>query len=283
MFPATPAIGDLTAQRWAVTIERQSFELNAVVGRPAVGTTVKGVVLDMHGNSAAQETLSPTVLGNSIWHMYFVSRGYITVSVARRGNYGSTGERLINVVTTGLQASYSAGTIPYADISLASWRYQAASMVAALANMAGNPAFAPHLHTILLIGTSGGAATAVQTSVDSAVFRQAAQKALIRVTGRDSASDTNPDAGPGEYQYLSRIAAASSPSLWIGGTDDPITAVGNLACEFKFFDESAGFENAMYLIPGFGHGGPEVLLSDRLFPILSGYLAQQGFDLSPSP
>lgn len=279
IFPAQATVAPPTVERWPVTISGQAHELNVLVSRPAASISIRGIVLKMHGHSPTLATLPPMAMLDQYWDGFVTGKGYVSVSVARRGNYGSTGERLVDVAATGLLAQYQAGQIPYADLSLAAWRYQSDSMVAALSRMAADPSFAPYMHTLILIGASGGAATVLQTAADSSVYKAAQKKALIRISGRDSVFDTNPDAAPGEYQYLSRIAASTSPSLWLGGLDDPVTSAGNLSCEFRFFNEASGFVNQMYLIPGYGHGGFQELLSDALYPIvLRPYLVAQGLD-----
>jgi hypothetical protein len=108
------------------------------------------------------------------------------------------------------------------------------------------------------------------------VFRAASKTAIIRVTGNDSALDTNPEATPGSYQYYARLAPSSAPSFWAGGLLDPLTSPGILACQFKFFAQAAPFPNSMILVPGWGHGSPQTLFSDQLYQHVQAYLVARG-------
>jgi hypothetical protein len=110
------------------------------------------------------------------------------------------------------------------------------------------------------------------------VFRSATKKAIIRVSGNDSALDTNPEAAPGSYEYFARLAPAAAPSFWAGGLSDPLTSPGVLACQYKFFNQSASFPNSMVLVPGWGHGSPQTLFSDQLYSYVRIFLTARGFD-----
>lgn len=277
-FEAAASVASTTAfERWAMQIDGQPHELNMAIAKPPASMTTRGIVLHVHGFSPSLATQPPTAVANGYWDKHMNARGYISVSVALRGNYGSTGARLIDLVATGILAQYQAKQIPYADVVLASTRYQSASVVAVLHKMSTDPVFQPHLSTIMLVGASGGANTILQIAADSAVFQAATKKALVRLTGYDSANDTNPEAGPGVSEYTARIAKSTASSLWIGGQDDPITSIGQLACQFKFFDLAAGFPNSFYVVPGLGHGGPSDLFTPSISPVFKQYMAARGF------
>lgn len=267
----------LTFEQWTVQIDDQSYDLNVAIARPPISTSIHGIVLNVHGFSPANATLPPAAMVNSYWDAQMNSRGYMSVSVALRGNFGSTGNRLADIVANGLLGQYQNKQISYADVELASIRYQSASVVAVLQKMSIDPAYQPYLPTIMLIGASGGANTVLQTAADSPVFQAAMKKALVRLTGLDSASDTNPEAGPGVSEYTARIAKNTVSSLWIGGQDDPLTSIGQLACQFKFFDQAAGFPNFFYIVPGLGHGGSTDLFTPTISPVFKQYMVSRGF------
>lgn len=277
--PPTNGTPTLTFERWPMLVDGQPNELNIAISNPAVGVPIRGVVITAHGIAPSFSSATPQDMANiySYWYAQMAGRGYISVTVGRRGNFGSTGESLIDLVATGLLAKYHAGEIPYADLELAAWKYQSASLVAALQKMSTDPAYQPYLSTILLTGASGGANTVLQTAADSVVFQSATTKGLIRLTGADSAFDTNPDALPGVSEYSARIAKSTTSSLWIIGEDDPITSAGQVACQFKFFNQAAGFPNSLYLVPGMGHGGEILLFTPTLWPPFEQYMTSQGF------
>lgn len=271
------SVSKLTFERWPLEVDGQPNELNMAISRPPELTPVRGLVLVVHGFSSANATLAPIAMVDQYWNAQMNSRGYLSVNVALRGNFGSTGARLVDLEALGLLAQYYAKQIPYADLELAATRYQSASVVAVLKKMASDPAYQPYMSTLFLIGSSGGANTVLQTAADSPVFKAAAKRALVRLDGLDSAFDTNPDALPGVSQYSARIAKDTSSSMWIGGLEDPITSIGQLACQFKFYDQAAGFPNFFYVVPGLGHAGPSALFSPTLLPLFKQYMVSRQF------
>ncbi len=275
--PQTVA-GTTVFDRWAVQIEGQLHELNVAITRPPLHVTpIRGIAISVHGFSSTLSTMPPSAMVNSYWDAQMNARGYVAMSVALRGNYGSTGARLIDLSANGLLDQYQSRQIPYADVVQASIRYQSASVVAVLQNMGADPAYQPYLSTILLVGASGGANTVLQAAADSPVFQAATKRAIVRLTGLDSANDTNPEAGPSVSEFTARIAKDTASSLWIGGADDPLTSIGQLACQFKFFDQASGFANSFYVVPGFGHGGPSDLFTPSISPVFKQYMVSRGF------
>ena len=109
------------------------------------------------------------------------------------------------------------------------------------------------------------------------MFKAATKKALVRLTGLDSKNDTNPDALPGVSEYTARFAKDTVSSLWIGGQEDPLTSIGQLACQFRFYDQAAGFPNNFYVVPGMGHGGFGDLFSTSIAPAFNQYMVSRGF------
>ena len=276
-YDPAPPTDPHSFERWPLLIDEKGEELNVAISQPQVLVPVRGIVIIGHGHSASQATAAPSAMVDGYWDAQLTSRGYIVITVARRGNFGSTGQRHVDLDATGLLAKYQSRQISYADVELAATRFQSASLVAALQKISTDSRFQPYLSTILLIGASGGANTVLQTAADSPVFQVASKKALIRLTGLDSAGDTNPDALPGVSEYSARIAKNTVSSLWVDGQDDPITSPGQLACQFKFFTQAAGFSNSFYIVPGLGHLGFSNLLSVTLSPILNGYMTSRGF------
>jgi len=280
-FNNTPAligpVRELT-ERWSLVVGGSNHELNVKIVFPPAGAEINGVVFDLHGISPSQSVASVDNLSASS-QQEVVSRGYISIAVARRGNFGSTGQFAIGQTDQGtrLLADYQARRITYADLDLAAWRYQSDSMVAALQYASTLPEISAHLHSIILIGASGGAPTAIQTSVDSAVFRNATRKAIIRVTGNNSALDTNPEATPGSYEYYSKLAPLSVSTFWAGGLLDPLTSPGILACQYRFFATNSPVQNSMILVPGWGHGSPQTLFSDQYYSYVRTYLVGLNF------
>ena len=117
----------------------------------------------------------------------------------------------------------------------------------------------------------------MQTAADSAVFKVATKKGLIRLAGLGSPiDDTKQTAGVDEYS--ARIAKATAvSSLWLGGLDDPISSNGLIACQFKFHNNVAGFINTLYMVPGFGHLDFSQMSTQVLSPVLKDYLTKRGF------
>lgn len=275
--PADFSISTLTFERWPLLVDGTPNELNVSISKPPASIPVRGLALVVHGFSPAQATLPPQSMVDHYLNAQMNQRGYLSVNVALRGNYGSTGARLVDLAALGVLQKYQAGQIPYADTVLAAIRYQSASVVAVLQKMATDPVFQPHLSTILLVGASGGANTILQTSADSPVFKAATKKALVRLTGLDSKNDTNPDALPGVSEYTARYAQDTVSSLWIGGQEDPLTSIGQLACQFKFYDQASGFQNSFYVVPGMGHAGFGDLFSTSVASSFKQYMASRGF------
>lgn len=87
----------------------------------------------------------------------------------------------------------------------------------------------------------------------------------------------NPEAGTGVSEYTSRIAKSTVSSIWIVGEADTTTSVGQLACQFKFFNQAAGFPNFFYVVPGLGHGGPSDLFTPTVSPVFKTYMTSRGF------
>lgn len=84
-----------TYDRWKMTIGGMQNELNVAISRPANEASIVGIVIDAHGHAQWQETATPQMMMfDTFLHSQYVSRGYIAVTVARRGNFGSTGDRL---------------------------------------------------------------------------------------------------------------------------------------------------------------------------------------------
>lgn len=80
-----------TVEKWTMQIDGQSYDLNVVISKPPVATAIRGIVVNVHGFSAANATLPPTAMTTTVWDGQMNQRGYLSVSVALRGNFGSTG------------------------------------------------------------------------------------------------------------------------------------------------------------------------------------------------
>ena len=94
----------------------------------------------------------------------------------------------------------------------------------------------------------------------SPVFKAATYKAMIRGAGRDSALDTNPEAALGNNESMANLSpvAGMVPALWYGGTVDPITGAGKLACAYSFYNANSGSGSKLVFINGMVHGGAEL-------------------------
>lgn len=270
--PITIPTASLTTEQWSLSVGGEQNTLNVVIAKPDPSISIRGIVVVGHGNSAANSTQSPLAMVDQTLVSQMASRGLIVFFVARRGNYGSTGARLFTV-TNDLLSQYGAGKLVYADIESLTTKFQSDSLVAAMdQKIANDPVYRPFINTVLVIGASGGANTVLQTAADSSVFKAAINKGIIRLTGLDSAFDTNPDALPGVSQFGARIAPGLVPSLWIGGEADTTTSPGQLACMFNAFNKAAGFPNTFYLVPGLGHLGFSAIFTTSLIGTTSQYL-----------
>jgi len=276
--PVDYSTSEVTIERWSLNVDGQPNQLNVAISRPRVSTPIRGIVIVVHGFSPVQTSLPPEAMVDQYWNAQMNQRGYFSVQVALRGNFGSTGARLVDLAALGLLQRYAAGEIPYADLVLAAIRYQAASVIAVLDQMAKDPVYQPHLSSLFLVGASGGANTVLQVSADSPVFKAASKKAVVRLTGLDSRNDTNPDALPGVSEYTARFAKETVSSLWIGGKEDPLTSIGQLACQFKFYDQASGFPNKFFVVPGLGHGGFRDLFTASISTNFKQYMTSRGFD-----
>ena len=265
-----------TIETWSLPIDGRDYSINVRIVKPS-STATNGVVMILHGHSAAYSTFTMAALDDQMWNVYWANRGYYVIHIARRGNFGSSGDRLYDLIQSGLLAKYQNGQVAYSDLSFASWKYQADSVVAALTYMSTLPKFQTALQSIILAGWSGGAPTSLHVTYGSSVFKSAKNTAVLRFTGQDSAFDSNPDAAPGEYQYLTGIGKDNIPTIWIGGDIDTTTSKGKLACEFAAWNSTALTGSKLYLIPSSNHFGSWEPLSDQLQPILLDYLKSRGF------
>lgn len=278
-FESYASAARTTYERWPLRIDGVDHELNVAISSPAPGIPIQGVVVTGHGHSADNANAPPSSMVDAFFGSHLTSRGYLVVDVARRGNFGSTGD-----TGEAYRATVPAGA-PFAEWLYYANRYQAASLVAALERMDGDPRFRPHLSTLMLIGASGGSETVVHAAFDSTVFRRASKKALVRLSGyntltQGSASDENFEMmARGYNEYAAAVARDTTGSLWVGGMDDTITDIGKLACEFESFDLASGFPNTFRAVPGLGHFalGLGAMFSTVLAPITKRHLAERGF------
>jgi hypothetical protein len=266
-----------TTWPWLVSIDGKEYSLWTRIVYPDPGVPIRGVWMYVHGINPAYTTASPSQL---IYDAYEERRawnlGYIAVSVARRGNFGSDGTPYSPNTATWV-TQYQSRQITYAQVADLTWGYQADSVIAALNYMKNVSFLAPYLSNLVLSGFSGGAETVMYVAAKSPVFASATRKAIIRGAGRDSAYDTNPEAPPGYDESLYKLAAMPGvvPALWYGGTNDPITSPGKLACAFGFANHANAANSSLLFIDGMGHGGPETLTAD-FQNVVTGYLKSRG-------
>lgn len=241
-----------TVQDWPVTIGGQAFVLKVAVTRP-VNIPVQGVVIVGHGTSAANATASAESLFNPIFDPYMALRGYTVITPARRGNYGSTGS-----ITS------SSGQVRTALEVLASWQYEAASLVAVMDKMATDPLYKPYMGTIALIGVSGGAETVMVAASESMVFKAASKKAMVRMLGINTK-----DAVPEVYNEYATLVTPAANNLWVIGQDDTTTSAGQVVCEQKFYAKPAPTASSALVVSGMGHEGLENLVTVNILPAFS--------------
>lgn len=279
-IPANSNVGfEIKALR--VEIDGKSETLNFVIYSQVGGTALRGIALIAHGHSPRYEKAEAFDLGAENYAVAhpFLAKGFLPIVIARRGNFGSTGGRLIDFAANGMTSDYSKGLIDYSVLERAATEYQAASMTTILELLKNDVQLKLLMNQIIVVGTSGGAPTVLQFAADSQVFKSAKYRAVARVTGTDTAFDTNPDAALGARKYLSELAKkVDVPSFWLGGTDDPITSFGKLACEYKFYSDGNLSQKSMLLgSPGFGHGSDLALFSSSIYPSFKKYLENVGF------
>ncbi len=262
----------LTYERWILTVDGEPNELNVAILRPHQGTPILGVNMTNHGQSDDQATKPFSQGVNLYWMNQVARRGYISVAVARRGNFGSTGKMYYTQTDSQKLSDY------YMNLM----KYQAASVMAVMDKMANDPAYKPYMSTVLLDGTSGGSDTVMQVAADSTTFRAATKKAIIRFAGGIlSPEQVTPGSISSLNQYGGAIGKSGVPSLWIIGDNDQTSAPGPTACQFKFFNQStlaAGYANTLYTVPGMGHTSTTELFSPALRQIFREYMASRGFD-----
>lgn len=267
-----------TYERWPLQIDGRAEELNIAISRPpSASTPIRGIIFPGHGLGGTQAAMLPSQMVDTYFASQMASRGYLVVWVARRGNFGSSGDQ------DGFYRSIPAG-ITNAEWYKLAGKYQAASTVAVLAKMSSDPAYQPYMSTMLITGASGGADAVMQTAADSSVFQRATNRALVRLTGYATAIPglATPTAMQlaleGGNKYAAELAKSTSTSmLWIGGVEDTTTSIGQLACQYKFFNKGSGIENTFWAVPGLGHFGFSNLFSLTLSSIFKRYLTSQGF------
>lgn len=254
-----------------VTIDGKGYYLWARVVYPDPGVAIRGVWMYVHGIHPAYTTAT---LGQIVFDPYderrAVSLGYIAVSVARRGNFGSEGTPY-SPQTNDWVAQYQSHQITYAQLADLTWGYQADSVIGALNSMRQDLSIAPYLNNLVLAGFSGGAETVLYVAAKSPVFAAATHRAIIRGAGRDSALDHNPEAAPGYNESLYKLSSSAGivPAFWYGGTADPITSAGKLSCAFGFSNQRNGVTSNFLLVNGMEHGGPETLTADFQANVMS--------------
>lgn len=255
-------------ESWQMLVDGEQNTLNVAIVRPPSGIEIKGVNITNHGQNDAQAAMLLSQGTDGIWMFQNAMRGYISVAVARRGNFGSTGKMYYGV--------------PIAQASATYWqeyfKYQSASVVAAMDKMANDPAYKPYMSTILLDGGSAGSDTVLQVASDSATFKAATKKAVIRMTGGIWTSLANARTISAFNEYATAISKNGTPSLWIVGDQDQISSLGAISCQFKFYNQSAGYANNFYVVPGMGHEGSAKLFTPALRQIFREYMASRGFD-----
>ena len=262
-----------TYERWPLVIDGVANELNIAITRPA--GTPKGVVINGHGQSLAQATMLPSEMVVNYWEKAIAGRGYISVTVARRGNYGSTGAMVPSV--TGTSAS----------LQMAYFKYQSASLIAVLDKMATDPSYKPYLTAIILAGTSGGSDTVTQTASDSLVFKSAIKKAVIHVDGgvgttifTSSNQATNLINLNAMNEYGTVVGKTGTSSFWVVGDQDVVTSPPQVACQFKFYNQSAvsvGYSNTLFVVPGMGHASIIEVFDSSLRQQFREYMTARGF------
>lgn len=255
-FPYTQVV---TFETWPVRIDGSVFRLNVRVAMPKQGTLIRGVWLYAHG-IANLGAVPKEYMGFDIEHeSRATSLGYITMCVARRGNYGSDGAPFSPDTGKWID-QYQSRQINYSQFDDLLWGYHADSVIGAMEYMKRDMRIAPYLDTIVLTGFSGGAETLLYAAARSSVFIAARNKAMVRGAGRDSAFDTNPEAALGNNESMARLASAPGmvPALWYGGTVDSTTSAGKLACAFGFFNSANAAGSKLIFLNGMGHGGIEM-------------------------
>ena len=266
----------LVYETWALSIDGVTENINVVIVTPGPGVTIHGMVIYSHGISPTYKSLPSTQMPEVGAHNQFAGHGYITLYVARRGYFGSTGAATMSAAGSALVAQYQNFAISSAKLEEGLWKLHASPVTAAMSRLTTDIRFSPYLATIILTGASGGAETSLQVAFDSGIFRAATIKAILRITGKDSALDTNPEAGLAANEYGEHIASNTSPSLWFGGELDPITSLGGLACQFQFFKAASSKINQIYAVPGMGHDGVAAMFTTSLYPKTRAFLQGAG-------
>jgi hypothetical protein len=248
----------VTFETWTMNIEGVSHNISVRIAMPPAGVPPRGLWLYSHGMANFSALPKEQLDNDGYREQVGTDAGYIAVSVARRGNFGSTGTSGSPNYFTWL-AEYQSRQISYSQLFDRMWGYQAETPVAALEYMKTDARFAPYLNNIVLTGFSGGAETLMYVAAKSSVFKSATKKAMLRGAGRDSGYDSNPEAVLGNNESMSNLSAVTSmtPSYWYVGSIDPITSPTRLACAHSFYNKANGAGSKLVFVTGAVHGGSE--------------------------
>lgn len=262
---------------WPVRIEGVNYALRGLILIPELTTQRAGTVFFLHGNSPAQAALDLSFIQTRAeWD--WLSRGYAVVYVARRGNYGSEGAALGYAEGQTKASLDESGVSLTRQFQLAS-QYSADSMLAGMRAAQADPRLAGYMDSIALVGASGGAISALTTAATSDVFKAATHRAIARITGANSNQYLNDAVGLAAEREseASKGPAVTAPTFWIAGQNDNIANAGQLACVFSYYKAASQRADQFAIVPGFGHGGYDVLFSPPVVSSFSSYMRAQGF------
>lgn len=270
-----PSIGHYNqvtkVERWTLNIEGVDQQLNVAIAWPDAGIPIRGTVVMGHGQADVQATLPPTSMYDVYWNRKMGDAGYVVVWVARRGNYGSTGNMYASIPNQS------------ASSQMKFFKYQAASLIAVMDKMSQDPVYKSHMNSIVLAGASGGSDTVIQASADSVVFQAATKKAIIRFdggvgTGTAVTAEGRAAIVVGLDEYAATVEKSGVSSLWVVGDQDTFTNPGWVACQYLFYNKTAGYHNTFRVVPGMGHDSYIQVFSPALSQTFREYMVSRGFE-----
>jgi dienelactone hydrolase len=252
-----------------VEIDHRDYALESFVARPARGAPFP-VVLFVHGSAASDDALRQLDLASDRqWARTLATRGWLAVSVARRGYGRSEGFAFLNIGTC-----QEPDAADYLD-------HHAVDIEAALQAISKRPD--ADMSRVMLIGKSVGGAVAL----DVASRQRVKIAAVINVSGGVSAY-TPKLAINRRCELLSsdviwnfaRFGAASRiPTIWFYAENDPWFSPAFVGRMFTAYT-AAGGQARLVMLPAFAPDGHDLYHAyegqEQMLPKIDAFLSHSG-------
>jgi pimeloyl-ACP methyl ester carboxylesterase len=252
-----------------IEIGGRNYALESFIARPAHGSRLP-VVLFVHGSAASDDALRALNLASDRqWARTLATRGWLAVSVARRGYGRSEGSAFLDIGTCQEPAAAA-----YLD-------HHAVDIEAAL-DAIGKRADAD-MSRVLLIGKSVGGAVAL----DVASRQKVRITAVINVSGGVSAFTpklaVNPDCDLLQSDVVwnfARFGAASRiPTIWFYAENDPWFSPAFVGRMLTAYTAAGGFAR-LVMLPAFAPDGHDLYHAyegqEQILPKIDQFLSRSG-------